>query len=143
MKYIHYGHKTFEPDRFQKVENQLGIPKPNGGLWASPIETEYGWKEWNANKNIGASFEEYFMFTLKKDAKVLTISNVEQLGDLPQLNSLFPFNTWALLDYEKLAEEYDAIEVKITEDGRLYEKLYTWDCDSILIINPDVIELDK
>ena len=70
MKYIHYGHKTFEPDRFQKVENQLGIPKPNGGLWASPIETEYGWKEWNANKNIGASFEEYFMFTLKKDAPI-------------------------------------------------------------------------
>jgi len=44
------------------------------------------------------------------------------------------------LDFNKLKEEYDAIEVFISSDSRLYRALYGWDCDSILIMNKDVIE---
>ena len=41
--------------------------------------------------------------------------------------------------FEKLAEIYDAVEVSISSDFDLYYKLYGWDCDSIVIMNPDVV----
>ena len=44
------------------------------------------------------------------------------------------------LDFEKLSKEYDAIEVFISKDEQLYWDLYGWDCDSILIMNSDIIE---
>ena len=143
MKYIHYGHKEFDISKFKQVENQLGMPKPTGGLWASSVDAEYGWKEWHSDNDIGAKFDEYFEFSLKEDAKVLTITNISQLENLPQIKNPLSFSLWVYLDFEKLAEKYDAIEVVISKDNRLYQQLYTWDCDSILIINPDVIETDK
>ena len=44
------------------------------------------------------------------------------------------------LDFEKLSKEYDAIEVNISECRDLYYSLCGWDCDSILIMNSDIIE---
>lgn len=42
--YIHYGSSTFY--KFPPVKNELYFDKPIGGLWASPIDTQYGWKYW-------------------------------------------------------------------------------------------------
>ena len=50
---------------------------------------------------------------------------------------------WTTLDFEKLAQEYDAIEVLISGDPGLYYELYGWDCDSILIMNPEIIIEEK
>lgn len=47
------------------------------------------------------------------------------------------------LDFEKLKEDYDAIEVLISKDSRLYWSLYSWDCDSLLVLNKDIIELEN
>jgi len=44
------------------------------------------------------------------------------------------------LDFEKIKESYDAIELLISKDQRLYYKLYGWDCDCILVLNKDAIE---
>ena len=55
---------------------------------------------------------------------------------------------WCCLDFELLTYEYDAIELHLSEDNSrgdfmecLYWVLYGWDCDSILIMNPDVVEV--
>ena len=37
MRYIHYGCTSFDKLKFQEIK---------GGLWASPIDAEYGWKDW-------------------------------------------------------------------------------------------------
>lgn len=43
-------------------------------------------------------------------------------------------------DFESLASNgVDAIEVFISEDIELYDKLLGWDVDSILIMNPEII----
>lgn len=44
------------------------------------------------------------------------------------------------LDFEEIKKEYDAIEVLISEDDQLYWDLYGWDCDSLLILNKDIIK---
>ena len=45
-------------------------------------------------------------------------------------------------DFEKLVSDgVDAIEFFISDDNKLYWDLYGWDCDSILIMNPNIIKL--
>ena len=142
-RYTHYGHSSFDKASFHEVKNQIGIPKPSGGLWASPDDTDFGWKEWVSESNLDTNIDTSFSFTLKEDANVLVIDDITKLEDLPKTDSglPLPIDIWTFLDYEKLAGIYDAIEVCITKDNRLHKQLYTWDCDTILIINPDIINI--
>ena len=46
------------------------------------------------------------------------------------------------VDFEQLiANRIDAIEFNLSNDWGLYMALYGWDCDSTLILNPDVIKI--
>lgn len=138
MEYIHYGHKHFELNEFEPIRNIELFPKPLGGFWASPVDAEYGWKDWNEAEQFRECAEENsFKFQLKQSAKVLYIKTVDDLSGLPKAQD--GFGDLVILDFEKLAEQYDAIEVTIGFDRDLYYALYGWDCDSILIMDPDVV----
>ena len=140
-KYIHYGHKSFNKDLFTPIINRRNSAKPSGGLWASATDAEYGWKNWCEDSDFRkCENENSFIFTLSDNARVLCINNISDTDNLPKTNGEFKLCTWVCLDFEKLKEKYDAIDVKISGDG-IYFGLYTWDCDSILIMNPDIIEV--
>jgi len=109
----------------------------------------FGWRDWiseNGYRSDVYTDKNSFKFKLKDDALILTITNHEQLISLPvnrevekRMPGLSGWNYY--IDFERLAKNYDAIEVLISEDHELYWKLYGWDCDSILIFNKDVIEV--
>ena len=139
------------PELFTPIHNR-GFVKPHGGLWASPENAIYGWKEWNeANNFIEIIEDKSFKFTLTEGANVLDIYSVRDLDDLPKV--IIPgMPNWGSrmvnLDFEALmGQGYDAIELHFSKEDRsgcgfmegLYWALYGWDCDSILIMNPDVI----
>lgn len=116
------------------------MSKPRGGLWASDIKAKYGWKDWNKSEKFAeCNKENSFTFTLSDSANVLYINSVKDLENLPKAQNKFGLISWVSLDFEKLVETYDAIEVNISNDYNLYYKLYGWDCDSILIMNPDIV----
>ena len=142
-KYIHYGHTDFDINKFSKIITHQYLTKPQGGLWASDIKAKFGWYDWCLENNFGkCDINNSFIFTLSDNAKVLYIDNVKILNGLQKCKYELS-NIWVSLDFEKLAEIYDAIEVNISYDFDLYYKLYGWDCDSILIMNPDVIRVCK
>ncbi len=147
MKYIHYGHKEFNKDKFEPIKNSFGISKPSGGLWASRVDSDNNWKNWcESSEFCIEKLSTSFVFSLKEDAKVLRITNSDQLKELPKMKNPLPIPAmWSMIDYEELAKKYDALEVLISEDRELYFNLYGWDCDSIVIMNPDIIikENDK
>lgn len=148
-KYIHYGHSSFNHDLFCEIKNRELFVKPWGGLWASDVDAEYGWKDWCVSQNFYVErLNEHFIFTLSDDAKVLHIYDVKQLEELPQL--IEDFDLYVCLDFEQLlADGWDVIELHLSEEKvdfddwfnrrGLYFDLYGWDCDSILIMNPEVI----
>ena len=71
---------------------------------------------------------------------MITILSVAGAKALPKQETELSAVEWVFIDFEKLAEQgWDAVEVKISNDMRLYWALYGWDCDSILIMNPDVV----
>lgn len=141
VEYIHYGHKTFDKSRFSPVRNVEYRNKPYGGLWASRICAKYGWKEWNNDEQFReCNAKNSFKFALSEDANVLEIHSCEDLRKIHQVEKSF-FNGTCLPDFEKLVSEgIDAIELFISDDDELYYELYGWDCDSILIMNSDVIK---
>ena len=138
--YIHYGHKAFNEKLFMEIEN-CSFVKPKGGLWASDVNAKYGWKDWCKDEHFRDCTEDNsFKFKLKDGTRVLKIDNAEMLKTLPVIE--LPYNfSWITLDFEKLKEEYDVIEVLISEEYQLYWDLYGWDCDSLLVMNKDVIEV--
>lgn len=142
-KYIHYGHTYFDPQLFTSVRNSF-MAKPEGGFWASDINAKRGWAEWCADEGFReCNINNSFTFSLAVNAKILTINSVDDLEKLPKIksDSWFAHSMWELLDYELLAKEYDAVEINISEDGRLYFALYGWDCDSIVVMNPDIVKV--
>ena len=47
-RYIHYGSDKFDINKFLPIINQdYDWTKPKqGGIWASPIDAEFGWEQW-------------------------------------------------------------------------------------------------
>lgn len=142
--YIHYGSTKFDKNRFKSVKNISHFSKPSGGLWASDINAKFGWKGGNEYEHF-MECEEFnsFKFKLSDSAKVLLILNVDSVKLLPQQEdsrSIFYGTREYHPDWEKIAEQgYDAVEFILSNDGRLYWSLYGWDCDSLLVLNPDII----
>ena len=156
--YIHYGSDRFYPEYFTPVRNSGWQPKPEGGLWGSREGDEFGWDWWCRDSHFKIEeLKHRFRFILP-EARILTLEDPEQLKELPllhpwkpkeppkvevgeipteeQLHDWFTPN-WCYLDYEKLAEEYDAIELR--NSGSFREPLPTWDCDCILVMNPEKV----
>ena len=141
IEYIHYGSKKFDVKRFSPIKNIPEFTKPAGGLWASRKNAKYGWKEWNEDEEFMLCLKENsFCFSLE-DAQILEIHSVEDLVLLPVQESKAAFVTGKhVIDFEELLRQgIDAVEVFVSDDQNLYWELYGWDCDSIIVMNPDKI----
>lgn len=139
--YIHYGDDRFIPEKFKTVENRPYFTKPYGGLWASPVDAKYGWKDWCAETDFAeCKAENSFTFTLCDSANVIHIKSVADLQILPQQNNERRLAFDYCLDFEEMLRKgIDAVELHLSEDKELYFELYGWDCDSILVLNKEVI----
>lgn len=154
--YIHYGNDHYDPNMFCMIANDPNFTKPYGGLWASPVDALFSWRDWCCDEKFNLhTLKKHFKFTLKETANVLHIHSKEDLKDLPVIENRYSElgDGRVFLDFEKLLENgIDAIEVYIQADrwnhalstnysshDTLYWKLHPWDCDSILIMNPDII----
>lgn len=144
-EFIHYGHKKFDQKLFKNIKNWEIHSKPKGGLWASDIKAKYGWKDWCKDEDFCECYtDNSFVFGLKPDARILVINKVSDLEKLPRFKTeIFDVSIWYSLDFEQISKDYDVMEVNISKDPDLYWKLYGWDCDSIVVMNPDVIIVKK
>ena len=142
--YIHYGSKQFDKNKFKPIENMPNFSKPRGGFWASDVNAEFGWKEWNDNENFReCNVENSFKFTLNPNARIYEINSRYEAENMPQQGGQINRHYDILgcyPDFEKIvAMGYDAVEVTLSRDWGLYHALYGWDCDSILILNKDIV----
>lgn len=140
-EYIHYGHNFFDKNAFRPIKNIPMVVKPDGGLWACRKEAKVSWKDFCENEmSITIKDNNHFCFRLSDDANVLKIDSIGMIDNLPKAE--YPFSSvlqWTFLDFEELQKGYDAIEVLISKDQALYDALYGWDIDSILVMNPEII----
>ena len=141
--YIHYGSPKFDINKFHPINNIKFSNKPHGGLWTSPINSEHNWRWWCLDNHYETDrLNEHFSFKLKDDANICRISSRQDLIELKQQgfchdyadSFLHPKDYYP--DFEKLVDAgYDGMAVIM--NNNLYYSLYGWDCDSLLIFDPD------
>lgn len=147
--YIHYGASEFDRNAFKPIRNGRIKVKPYGGLWASPVDSKWGWKEWCTSENFHVDqLDSSFSFVLSDGARVLHLRSGEDVDKLPRYCPFPQMLDWTMrwIDFEKITKVYDAVELHLSEDqehiasyNSLYFKMNGWDCDSILIMNPDIV----
>jgi hypothetical protein len=140
MILIHYGAKKFDRDLFKPIQNEW--IKPKGGLWTSPVDSEFGWKDWcRDNEFAHCNEKNSFKIELFPDAKIFVINTYKYLERAPLFTLSPSVPNLRYLDFEKLCIEYDAIY--LTASGQWATRLTYplnlngWDCESVLIMNPD------
>lgn len=127
--------------------------KPNGGLWCSPVGSNFGWEDCDA----GELFIQEGMnkIELKLEGEFIIIDTIEDLDKLPWNKFCESLNI-ELINFEKIVSEgVDAIY--LTEKGEdrtrhpygfgryglcggKFRNLYGWDCESVLILNERCIK---
>ena len=83
-----------------------------------------------------------FKFKLKDESKVYVIDSLLDLVKCPM--TLEIVSDEFSINFEKMAQKYDAIF--LTEKGEAETRhskptLYGWDCESIIIMNKDIIKV--
>jgi len=137
---IHYGRKHFWPILFDPISN-INFNKPYGGLWTSPIDSNYGWIDWNKDsKWVFCEPSVSFKLRFRDDAKILVIDSAEDLKGLPTYKFTPKlFKTQEYLDFRSLSKVCDALW--LTEKGLRETKsshpisFEGWDCETVLIMN--------
>lgn len=146
MKYIHYGSNKFDKNLYVPIKNNIEFPiKPIGGFWSSKIDSNYGWYQYCKDNDFHIErLNKSFVFNIKKDSNILVINNGKDLLSLPYYYKDFKY--LYKIDFEKMFEDkIDVLEINISADlnskyfERLYWLMYGWDCDTVLILNPDII----
>lgn len=143
LELIHYGSDSFNTHRFREIADVQRI-KPIGGLWASPVDAQHGWKQWCEDADFGKeALKKHFLFNYT--GNTLIIDKLEDLGKLPWYTPMEFFHF--ILFQPLLLQGYDAIY--LTEKGEhetrltFPRNLYGWDCESVLVMNPKCIEIIK
>ena len=128
--------------KIRPINNQDYRNKPSGGLWSSPINSNFGWKDWCECEQFQLDrLETHFTFSF--NGNVLTINSPGDLYQMPWIATNEPFFI-QYPDFEKLAKSFDAIWLTdLGQDSTRFSKpnLYGWDCESVLIMNPTKIIL--
>ena len=146
-EYIHYGAKHYDKSRVKPLTRHL-TDKPSGGFWGSPVDTDWGWKEWCESEDFRECREDNsFKFRLKPGSRIWYISKPEDTDGMP-LDVSYGMDYLVLthgrgpFDFMILPSMHiDAVELSHDEDYMtMHDMFYSWDCDSILVINPNCVE---
>lgn len=144
--FIHYG-DLYDPDKFKDIKNaKTPWVKPNGGYWASPVESTNGWKDWCLREDL-LGFGDWYKdigrhskFTIKENSKILYLRNKAELSILNQYSFATRFSIYP--DFEKLVSDgYQAIYYE--DNVETHYPLMCWDCDSLLVMDPTIINVIK
>ena len=149
--FIHYG-DLFDITKFHEVKNaKTPWAKPNGGYWASPVESTNGWKDWCLREDF-LCFGDWYKdinrsqrFTIDGDAKILYIRNKAEVNFFKTTYQIADPHHMCFAvypDFEKLVVDgYQAIYYEDNVDT--HYPMMCWDCDSLLVLDPSIIKITK
>lgn len=118
--------------------------KPKGGLWASPVDAEFSWKDWCSDANFRDIKSQY---PIVLDIDLSNFIVIDSKEDLQKLSwcQLFGGSFMEAVDFEELIrQETDGIYLTAkgeSETRFTYPRtLYGWDCETVLILSERCIK---
>ena len=136
-----YIQKAFKPIQYDGTASILN--KCRNGLWASPIDSIYGWKQWCEEEEFPLG-NNLFTFKLKDNAKIYVIDNYEDLEKISTMKDKFGMryiNFKQLLDnnYDGIYASENAVVTLRYIDNDNIQDLSSWDVESLCVFNPNAI----
>lgn len=125
---------AFDSGKFERIANRDFV-KPSGGLWASPVDARFGWREWCNSETFGnlkSQFEFYYSGNVMR---------IDSLADVQQMPYRKVFGKFEYPDFEAI-ERTGIDAIWLTERGEQQTRfsfprnLYGWDCECVLVMNP-------
>lgn len=156
----------YDPKRSYPISNWPEKNKPNGGLWGSRVGSSSGWENYMKQADeellkihpypegfVPPEFTKFY-FKLKDNANLYIVENLEDFKKLPKS---IDETGKEYIDYVKcLKQGIDAVELcSIGDEFEEYLKSMSdedldkfdeefcshWQCDSIVVLNPDAYEI--
>lgn len=139
----HYGDDSYDEAKFKPAEHEVFI-KPKGGLWVSPVDSSWGWIDWCEAEDYGHSkASPYFDIMVRPETRMIVIDSLaDAASKLPWVRAdgfmRFRWPDWRAV----IMDGWDMIVLteRGQEETRFGEpSLYGWDCESAVILNPEII----
>lgn len=145
MLLVHYGSWKFDLNKFEKIKNTTWC-KPDGGLWTSPMNVQYDWKEFCVSENFNREMLHSRMVLKLCSKKILVIDGLKDMQKHFKWDEYLRLGTFKYYrpDFEELAKKYDAIH--LTWKGQCETRrsqphnLYGWDVETVLVLNAKKIK---
>lgn len=137
LRHCCHSPQPFDRSLFDPIQD-YGWIKPKGGLWTSPVDSAWGWRDWCESEAFGDCSHH---FDLEFAGTVLTIDSVAELTDMEWTKTTHISTP----QFEKLmAKGIDAIHLTVRgqEETRFSYPyhLYGWDCETVLVMNVDSVK---
>ena len=146
--WIAYGTDKFDSKQSRPVDF-YSLPcrtnnKPYGGVWASPLESKWGWADFCDSEEFRLrTLDTHYLFKLSPDAKIYVIDTFE---DLKRVSTRYIQQDLSYgIDFPELGDKYNGIYVTynaartLRYPGNGILGLQAWDVESICIWDDDVI----
>ena len=127
---------------------ESSINKPALAWWGSPVNAKFGWKEWCEGTDYEYDFSNPIYWSMETGSKVFTVDWIDIKS-----NSLTPYVKMIYgsycLDYQKMKNDgIDAVQLLEPCIGHTcynsMEMMFnSWDCESIVVLNPEKIVITK
>lgn len=138
----HCGNDHLEPIYSICEIPVCGFTKPrNGGLWTSPIDSEYSWRKWCLREDFRV-WQLEKSFRLKIDTSQLLI--IDSLDDLiqkmvhPHIMQMDKYGL-SCINWGQLVHMYNGIWLTTRGMMETYcsypYSLYGWDCETVFLFN--------
>ena len=145
--YTHVGEVGLNSLQIGPIQN-TNHNKPVGCFW---ISINNDWERWCEIEMPHWLNHPRHKITLSKDARVLSIKNLKDAESCPKqipefLRSMPAYlrDTGEIyLDFEELAKQYDVVEIYAGSNAELYHAFCGWDCDSAIVMNNVVEEIQE
>jgi hypothetical protein len=108
-----------------------------GGYWCSPINSKYGWKEWVRDNMDEWQTDVHHTATIRGNGLIINRSE-DYTG--PRGAWRYGQGCW---DWDWIIAHYDFVWLTYEGEHACHMELYGWDCESIVVFNPDCIFTDE
>lgn len=81
IEVVHYSRESNFELRKIKIENNFMWCKPKGGIWTSPVGSNYGWKRWCEEEEFG-NIDELHEVEMELEGEFIIIDNEKDLDKL-------------------------------------------------------------
>ena len=151
-EFITYGH-IIDPEKFMEIKDSLEfeyLQKPKGGLWCSPVDSDWGLKDWCLSENFMVNhLSIWTKFTLLPGTKILVIDSFK---DLLQVGKEFGevrdygYGKRCIIRFTKIRESgYHGVFLTTCGNFQCHLPMYSnpdfdidlnaWDCESMVLFD--------